>query len=68
MSPTDAGVHTIIIDHCSLSWGNDDMVDIWYSNIAEERPDLQKITVQNCLLAEPLDSHPTGMNVGGGSV
>jgi pectate lyase len=38
--------HDIIIDHCSLSWGTDEIISGWC--------DARDITVQHCLIAEAL--------------
>ena len=61
------GVHDIIIDQCSASWGHNDMFDIWYNDAGETDPDIENITVQNCIIAQGLTTHPTGMIIGGGA-
>ena len=55
-------LHDVIVDHCSASWGEDDTIDIWFG--PETSPDMRNITVQDCLIAEPLAVHPTGMMAG----
>lgn len=36
----------VIIDHCSFAWTTDKIITLWFKT--------QNITVQNCILAEPL--------------
>lgn len=55
--------HDIIIDHSSFSWGESDNIDIW-KEANTGIPDICNITVQNCIIAEPEPSHPTGMLIG----
>jgi hypothetical protein len=43
---TPGNSNTIVIDHCSFSWGVDETLSIWYSSY--------DITVSNCILSEPL--------------
>jgi pectate lyase len=38
--------HDVIIDHCSLSWGTDEVINGWY--------DARDITVQHCVISEAL--------------
>jgi hypothetical protein len=49
--------YNIVIDHCSLSWGTDEMVQLWYPNVYD-------VTVRNCIISEGLyDSiHPEGVH------
>lgn len=46
--------HSIIIDHCSLSWAVDEVLDIWYK--------AHDITIQHCTISEALheSKHPKG--------
>jgi pectate lyase len=46
--------HDVVLDHCSLSWAVDETLTIWFGS--------HDITVQHCLLAEPLfrSRHPEG--------
>lgn len=50
----DEGVHDIIVDHCSFSWGVDENVDIWNEGY--------NITIQNSFITEALNDskHPKG--------
>ena len=38
--------HDVIIDHCSLSWGTDEVINGWYG--------ANHITVQHCIISEAL--------------
>jgi len=58
-----ADCHDVILDHLSLSGGDDDMIDIWWNG--SEDFDMYNITVQNCLVANADPSHPTAMLTGG---
>jgi len=60
--------HDIIVDQCSASGGQDDIIDIFWNDaitISGKDPDLRDITVQNCLIAEAHAVHPTGMIMSG---
>lgn len=60
----DNTVHNVIIDHCSVSWTTDEIMGIG-SKIGAS---LDKVTISNCLCAEPLDvagGHPFGILMGG---
>lgn len=37
----------IVLDHCSLSWASNDIVNTWYANVHD-------ITVRNCIISEGL--------------
>ncbi len=52
-SPTET-VFNVVIDHCSLSWAVDEVIDIWF--------DSRDITIQNCIISEALlkSKHPKG--------
>ncbi len=54
-NPEHPPVHNIVIDHCSLSWGNDEVCSISGAGI-------DKVTVQWCLITESLNdsTHPKG--------
>ncbi|MDO6807525.1 Ig-like domain-containing protein [Zobellia galactanivorans] len=41
----------IIIDHCSLSWGRDEILDISSSKSGS----ISNVTIQNCIISENLD-------------
>jgi pectate lyase len=41
----------VILDHCSLSWGNDACIDIWNTD---------RVTMQWCIISEGLLDHSTG--------
>ena len=49
----------ILVDHCSLTWGVDDCVGIWGTNI-------QDITFWNCMITEGFDQTPDYLNHGYG--
>ena len=53
--PDHPPVHHIVIDHCSLSWANDEVCSISGAGI-------DRVSVQWCLIAESLDdsTHPKG--------
>lgn len=59
--------HDIIVDHCSASGGEDDIIDIYYNDAEFSDPDIRNITIQNCLIAEADPGHPTGFIAGGDS-
>ncbi len=48
--------YNIIIDHCSLSWSVDEVVDMWF--------DTHDVTIQNCIIGEALykSKHPKGIH------
>ncbi len=53
--------HDVIIDHCSLSWGNDENVALWTdSGVA------RNFTISHSIISEALDhdGHSTGLIVG----
>lgn len=57
--------HDVVIDHCSLSWGNDENVALWSdSGIA------RNVTVSNSIVSEGLhhDDHSTGLIVGSNTI
>lgn len=56
-----AGAHDVIADHNSLSWNQDDGYGIW----GGASPGVQDVTLSMSLVAEALDSHSTGVIVGG---
>ncbi len=63
-------VHNIVLDHCSVSWGVDEMLTL-YSGSLESREDVsQNVTVQYCLSSESLrmSSHIKGAHGYGGIV
>jgi pectate lyase len=49
-----AGVHDVVVDHVSLSWSTDEVLQVWY--------DAHDIAVQWSILSEPLEcaTHPEG--------
>jgi len=57
--------HDIIVDHCSASGGEDDIIDIHYNDETLSDPDIRNITIQNCLLAEAHAVHPSGLLASG---
>ena len=59
-------LHDVIVDHCSASWAEGNIIGIWFGDGNEAKPDMQSITIQNCLIAEPLAVHPTGLLAGAG--
>lgn len=65
MQPGAAGqdVHDIIIDHCSMSWGLNDALEIWKEANATIS-EIYNITIQNCLIAEPHKDHATAIQIG----
>jgi len=50
----EGDTHDVVLDHCSFSWAVDETLTVWYRS--------HDITVQHCLLAEPLfhSKHPEG--------
>lgn len=63
-------IHNIVLDHCSVSWGVDEMLTL-YAGSMESRPDVsQNVTVQYCLSSESLrmSSHIKGAHGYGGIV
>ena len=52
---TDHGSPNVIFDHCSTSWGNDEVLSV-------TRPGTTNVTVQWCLISESLNRsyHPKG--------
>lgn len=44
--PTNSGTYNIMLDHLSLSWGNDEMIDLYHSH---------DVTVQWCTIEESDD-------------
>ncbi len=46
--------YNVVIDHCSLSWSVDEVIDFWY--------DTHDITIQNSIISEALhrSKHPKG--------
>lgn len=53
----ESGSYNVIIDHCSLSWGSDEILDIF-------DPGVNSVTVQWCILSEGLNAnvHPKGFH------
>jgi hypothetical protein len=67
------GIGNIIIDHCSASWGLDEVMSL-YRHVYNRRPDghydklpTVNITIQDCIFAEGLDlyNHAFGASIGG---
>jgi len=54
--------HDIIIDHCSVSGGKDDTIDVWWN---VRGPNIRMVTIQKCIIAEAIKGHPTAMMFGG---
>jgi pectate lyase len=55
------GAQRIVWDHCSLSWGHDELVSVWgYPT----QTNLSHLTWQNCIFSEPNNGHPTALIVG----
>jgi len=55
--------HDIIIDHCSAAGGEDDIIDFYYN--VDGAPDMRRVTVQRCIIAEANAVHPTASVFGG---
>lgn len=55
--------HDVIVDHCSIAWSDDDSLAVAMGTGEEDHSDIRRITIQNCILGEPLDVHPTTMIV-----
>ena len=52
LGPDKAGTYNIILDHLSLSWGSDEMIDLYHSH---------DVTIQWCTIEESDDQgHPKG--------
>ena len=58
---SDADVYNDIIDHCSLSWSNDENVQIW-SSTTDKAP--HDITFSWNIVSEGLEGHSTGFIAG----
>lgn len=46
-NPEPDSVYNVVIDHCSFSWGTDEVVDIWY--------DAHDITISRSIISEGLN-------------
>ena len=53
---------SIIIDHCSMSWTQDENASVWGRNTIPNQPN--DITYSWNLIAEPLSAHPTNVITG----
>jgi hypothetical protein len=49
-----AGAHNVVIDHCSLSWGTDEVLSI--NSSLDEKDPPHDITISNCIIAEGLNN------------
>jgi pectate lyase len=49
-------VRDVILDHCSATWSTDECLSV--------TRDSDRVTVQNCLIAEALTSHALGSIIG----
>ena len=67
------GIGNIIYDHCSASWGLDEVMSM-YRHVYDRQPDghykkypTVNITIQDCIFAEGLDlyNHAFGASIGG---
>ncbi len=60
-----AELYNVIVDHCSLSWGNDENVALW-----SDSDIIRDITISNSIISEALDhdGHSTGLIVGSNSI
>lgn len=62
----DRWAHDVVFDHCSMSWGNDETLDI--AGYGGKTTD---VTISNCLIAQGLDdpapetNHGYGIGIGG---
>ncbi len=64
-------VHDIVLDHCSVSWGVDEMLTLYAGSLEKEGKEVSRnITVQYCLSAESLrmSNHIKGAHGYGGIV
>ncbi|OHB73314.1 MAG: hypothetical protein A2Z25_09775 [Planctomycetes bacterium RBG_16_55_9] len=64
-------VYNIVIDHVSVSWTLDENIAI-HRNVPEDDPNawqthpkIYDVTIQQCLIAEGLYPHSTGIQTGG---
>ena len=48
---TNQEVYNVVVDHCSISWGIDENLEIWR---AANRPSVHDITIQRCIISEAL--------------
>jgi pectate lyase len=58
------GGHDIIIDHLSMQWGNDEVVQVYVLQLASGGTDTYDVTLQRCFLSEGLETHSKGMLLG----
>ncbi|MGI9302081.1 MAG: hypothetical protein ACR2RB_05145 [Gammaproteobacteria bacterium] len=49
--------NNVIVDHCSVSWGTDDLIAVYNGN--------RDVTIQHCIIAEGLNGTFRGVKVGG---
>jgi len=47
-----SGAHDVIIDHCSASWGIDEVLSVWGT---DEEGQVTNVTVQWCIISESLN-------------
>lgn len=55
---------TVIVDHCSLTWGTDELLDISDWLAPGKNGDCRNVTVQWCLLGEGLNNSIHGIDPG----
>jgi pectate lyase len=58
------GGHDIILDHLSMGWTSEDILDIWYGTTTRSSP-ISRVSVQRSQLSEAYARHATFINIGG---
>ena len=60
-------VGNIILDHCSSSWGLDEVMSLYRHVYEGQKTPTVRITIQDCIFAEGLDlyNHAFGASIGG---
>ena len=54
----------IVLDHLSVYWSHDENIGIWGTSTVGGRDIPNRISIQNCIIAEPLRGHAAGLLTG----